>query len=267
MEISLAFVMLGDGTMPSVDTLKSEFEQTWTASPKLGPVERADTAFTLSVGESHVAVALIGAPIPWSDLEGPCATSTFWPQAADVLKKHTHHLIVTVMGEAPPVERARLLTQVITALLAASESALGVYWGDAALVIGPELFRDFATGMLPDGLPLLLWVDIRVGRAEQGGSCGFTTGMTALGHMEIEVPNAPEEPKQLWQRLTGLVNYLLENGPVVKDGNTIGSDEHERIRVVYGNSTFGHSGQVMRLAYGPPAPAPPKARWKFFGRH
>ena len=44
---------------------------------------------------------------------------------------------------------------------------------------------------------------------------------------------------------------MVENGPVIKDGDTVGEDANERIKVVYAKSAFGHEGRVMRLEYGP----------------
>ncbi len=68
--------------------------------------------------------------------------------------------------------------------------------------------------------------------------------------MEIEAVGTPEKPSELFDRFIGLTDYLLTNGPVIRDGNTIGEDENERIRVVYGQSNFGHEGEVMQLKYG-----------------
>jgi hypothetical protein len=36
---------------------------------------------------------------------------------------------------------------------------------------------------------------------------------------------------------------------VIRDGDTIGEDADERIRVVYSKSKFGHNDRVMRLDY------------------
>jgi hypothetical protein len=44
------------------------------------------------------------------------------------------------------------------------------------------------------------------------------------------------------------------------DGDTIGEDANERIRVVYAKSAFGHEGQVMRLQYE----TPEKPWWKLW---
>ena len=68
--------------------------------------------------------------------------------------------------------------------------------------------------------------------------------------MEFETENSPEQPGDLRERLYGLCNYVLENGPVINDGDTIGQDANERIRVVYAESAFGRDGKVMRLEYG-----------------
>jgi hypothetical protein len=201
------------------------------------------------VGEADVIMGLMPAPIPWSDLEGPCQTSWIWPDAAQAMKSHTQHLIVTVNSETSPIDRARLLTQVIAAIIGAGQGVVGVYWGDATLVISPPVFREFAVKVLPHGPPLHVWIDFRVGRGENGKSAGFTSGMKALGHMELETVNSPEPPGELRERLIGLAGYLLENGPVINDGDTVGEDANERIRVVYSNSNFGHPDRVMRLDY------------------
>jgi hypothetical protein len=102
---------------------------------------------------------------------------------------------------------------------------------------------------LPGAPPIYIWVDFRVGMGESGAS-GFTVGMTALGHMELEAENVPETPVGLRERFFGLANYLMERGPVIQDGDTIGEDANERIRVIYADSAFGHEGAVMRLHYG-----------------
>jgi hypothetical protein len=102
---------------------------------------------------------------------------------------------------------------------------------------------------LPDGLALPIWINFRVTKTQDGASAGFTRGLSALGHKEFETAESPESPEDLRERLLGLVGYVLDNGPVIKDGNTIGEDANERIKVTYGPSSFGLPGEVMRLDY------------------
>jgi hypothetical protein len=255
-------VALGSGARYSAAEIQRDLATTWPDIGPMQPAEEGEGTMAFRVGDSDVIMGLMPAPIPWTDLEGPCATSWIWPDAAEEMKKHTQHLIVTVSSEASPVERARLLTQVVAAVIGAGQGVVGVYWGDATLVVSPPVFRDFAVEVLPHGPPLHIWIDFRVGKGDNGKSAGFTTGLAALGHMEIETLNATDPPGELRDRLIGLAGYLLENGPVINDGDTVGEDENERIRVVYSNSAFGHEGRVMRLDYSAVQPQAKKKWWK-----
>ncbi len=259
MSLSLAFVALGDKPKLSGAAIGRDLNATWPSLPQVTGLEMKENTLAFTVGESQVILGLMPAPLPWSDLEGPCATSWLWPKAAEELRPHKQHLIVTVMGEGSALERTKLLTQVIGSIAATCPQTVGIYWGNAALVISPPVFREFASGMLPDGLPLVIWIDFRVGPGPDGKMSGFTHGMTAFDLMEIETLNSPEQPGELRERLFGLCGYLLENGPVIKDGDTVGEDANEKIKVVYSPSAFGHEGQVMRLDY---STAKKKSWWK-----
>lgn len=262
MSISIAMVALGKDAKLSVGEIQRDLKATWPSLPTPANAEKNDKTFSFDVGEAQVIVGLMPAPIPWNDLQGPCATSWLWPESASVLRQHQQHLIVTVMGEENSLARIKLLTQVIASILATCPGALGVYWGDATLVISPKLFREFAVEMLPDGLPLFIWIDFRVGQGQNGLTAGFTTGMRAFGHMELETLNSPEPPGELRERFFGLACYLLENGPVIRDGDTLGADESEKIRAIYSPSSFGHEDQVIRLDYGQTAAKKPW--WKMW---
>ena len=246
-----------DGRLSSRAVLK-DLQSLW-SDLKVAQPEKKEHTLSFQVNDTLVALAVMPAPIPWSDLEGPCATSILWPDAEQVLREHATHMIVTAMSDGPPIDRMKILTQV-TAAVCGAQGASGVMWYHATLVIPPDMFREFACDFLPGELPIPLWVDFRVGAGENGATQGFTAGMSSLGHMEIETLNSPEPVGELRERFFGLCHYLLENGPVIKDGHTIGQDANERIQVAYSPSSFGHEGQVMRLEYHPTK----KKRW--FGR-
>ena len=249
----ISMIPLGNSPKISPTAIKADLSATWSDMPPLGATEKNEKQMlSFDVGDdSHVILTLMPGPIPWSDLDGPCATSVLWKDAAKVLRPHKAHLLVTIMfeGDRSPIEKAKLLTQVTAAILHTCDAALGVYWCNATLVIQPELFRDFAVEILPVGPPIHIWVDFRVGKNEQGKTSGFTAGLQALDHMETETEKSPEPVGELRARIEGLIEYLLENGPVIGDGDTIGEDTNERIKAVYSPSSFGHEGTVMRLDY------------------
>src|SRR4029453_16757167 len=99
MSLSLAFVALGDKPQLSGAAIAKDLAVTWPSLPKASEISQKDATLSFSVGESIVAIGLMPAPIPWRDLDGPCATSWFWPKAAEELRKHGQHLIVTVLAE------------------------------------------------------------------------------------------------------------------------------------------------------------------------
>jgi hypothetical protein len=256
----MAMIALGPNAQLSAAAIQTDLARQWPSLPKAEALEEKEGTFAFRVGTQDVIAGIMPAPIPWSDLEGPCATSWLWKDAAEVLKAHANHAILTVSGEEEPLDRMRLLTQVTASILATCPEAAGVFWTHAALVIQPPLFCDFAKEMIER--PLYLWVDFRVGPNATGRSSGFTTGMESLGHMEIETEDSPEPPGELRDRLFGLANYVLDAGPVIRDGDTIGEDANERIRVVYSDSAFGHKGKVMRLEYS--SAAQKKPWWRFW---
>jgi hypothetical protein len=249
MSLSIAFVPLLRGAKFNAKAIREDFAAKWPALPKPASDKAETDQIAFSIGDKHVIIALMRAPIPWSDLEGPCAMSWLWPKAADELRNHAGHLIVTVLGEEDPVQSSGLLSRVCASILATCAEAPGVYWGNAALVVPSKVFQDFTTDILPGMPPVYIWVDLRVGQNPQGKSSGLTHGMKSLGHMEFETETASEPPGELRERFFAMCNYVLENGPVIRDGDTIGEDANERIRVVYSKSAFGQEGPVMRLEY------------------
>ena len=57
-------------------------------------------------------------PIPWADLEGPCREAWYWPEAAEALRDHTSHLLVTLIDEgSKSVDKSVILTQLVSGLV------------------------------------------------------------------------------------------------------------------------------------------------------
>ncbi|HEV7278810.1 MAG TPA: DUF4261 domain-containing protein [Pirellulaceae bacterium] len=260
--VGLSMIMT-TGTAPiSAAEVAALLASKWPDVPPATAVEQSDDTLSLGLGEGFAIIARVAAPIPWTELEGPCATSLLWKNAAEEVRRHTHHWLVTLMGVEEPIAQATLLTQVTAAATAACPDAIGVYWGNATLVVPKPIFVDFAEKILPQGPPLLIWVDFRVGKDSETSCAGFTQGMQALGHMELETQKAPEPPGELRERLMSLAAYVIEHGPIIRDGDTIGEDADEKIRVVFSPSAYGSEGRVMRLVYESASPAKPW--WKLW---
>lgn len=250
MPLKISMVLFSETPAFSVKDLQFALSSNWPDVANVSDISEQEGTLSFRLDTADVVIGMVPAPIPWSDLEGPCATSVLWPDAASVIQGHKSHAIVTVHGELPAVALSTLLTQATAALMASTPASLGVFWTNAALVVPKNLFADFAVEVMPLCPPLPIWIDYRVGWTEsKSRSAGFTTGLVELGLMELEAQGATESPAELQKRFEAIAQYLLENGPVIEDGDTIGDCANEKIRIVYSTSAFGVKGTVMRLVY------------------
>jgi hypothetical protein len=255
--LRIAAVLLDDDVPASVEEITRDVEARWKDLPYATAAEGDGQTLSFNLGSATVAVGRMPAPYPWSDLEGPCSTSLFWPSATEQLKPLRYHWIVTVTDDARPVELAFLTTRVTASVLATRSSAVGVYWL-GPLVVPRDLWLSLAEAMTPRDPPIEMWVDFRVGWDGRKTSSGFTQGMRALGHMELEIREAPESPAELRERLVAVARYVVTGAGRIRDGDTIGSDARERIRIAYAESLFGHRDEVMRLEFEQ------RSRWKLW---
>lgn len=140
----------------------------------------------------------------------------------------------------------RLLTEAVAAILQ-TQVGVGVYWGPGTLVNPPEIFLEHAARMSDEYLPLYLWIDFRV-KPDKGGSLTlFTTGMVALGFMEIEIVRSQIKPFDAVDMAFNIAHYLLDNGPVLDHGDTIGISEKQTIKISHVPSIFEGRGTVYML--------------------
>ena len=218
----VAMVALATPALPDPEALASFFDQNWPDQPAIHETSRVDDMLVFHVAGARGALALAAHPIPWEELEGPCAAAWWWPEAETRLKGHKAHLIATLAGdEGTLLERTMLLTRLVASAAASMNHAVGVYWGAGTLVHSPEQFIEDAAQMSRDELPLNLWVDFRPERATDGTLGIFTTGLSALGHLEIEVASSQGDPEAVMGRLVELAYHVVDRGTNPADGELV----------------------------------------------
>ena len=147
-------------------------------------------------------------------------------------------LVVTVGSEAPALERVRALTRLVASVVQASP-AHTVAWQPSGVALPAETFLQLMP-LLEQGPLTSFWVSIRT-----QGSSGRTVGLVDFDSMELEAVDCPSGAEAVEKYLYGLAEYLIEQGPVVKDGDSVG----EGVRVVYSDSGFVKGTRVMRLVW------------------
>ena len=245
----LSFVLLKGDTFPVDDFLKQVAKSRF-AGQRAANITNDGNVFSFNVGDEFIAISHMPGPYPAQDLEGPISTTWMWPSEPPIesVKQHrTFLLIAGTAGTRDAITR-RLIVTAATTLAAKQPGVMAVYWPESTLVHFPPVFVQMAeTFTKPDGPPLYLWVDLRAFRNDDGTTGLFTTGLAPLGHMEIEVPSVDMSPGDLREWLFNIMLYLIQKGPVLQHGQTIGMTAEHLVPITHGPSSFGRPGTVIRL--------------------
>jgi hypothetical protein len=248
---ALAMPLLETARPVTQDSLTAAWRAAWPASspPSDFDVETGGDglgAMTFTINGMRGAVAVVPMPIPEGELDGPVATSWLWPDAQEEIERVTAQVVTWVSGAGPQVDAHRHLTRLVSAVVRATD-ALGVYWGAAGQVVRADVFDGVAHKCdEDDSLPVVLWVDFRV-FVEDGRSALFTVGLTAFGLMELEIAPSGREVGELREFALNVATYLIEQGPVLGDGHTVGGSEEERVVVRHAPSMVDRPETVYRL--------------------
>lgn len=91
-------------------------------------------------------------------------------------------------------------------------------------------FKGEFAAAVQSGVAFPLWVLVQFSRQPNGNMLISTLGMHAFEQMEIETESAlPLDQSVDLVRKFG--SYILTQGPIVRDGETVGFDAEQRIKV------------------------------------
>jgi hypothetical protein len=250
----LALVAIETPVLPSAELLAAALHNEWSDPRPLKQSSRTERVLTISLGEATVAVTLVERPIRWEDIEGPCSCAWYWPDAAEAMRGHQAHLLITLVDEGrDPLDKAILLTRLASAVSEVSP-AVGIYWGPGRLVHDPEPFREQLAGMARESLPLYLWIDFRVEPQTDGSLRLFTTGIEAFGRPELEVDRFQGDAAELVTLVFNVAHYVLEKGKSLNDGDTVGVGGIARDVTASERASFvDPDKQIVLLEIGPNA--------------
>ncbi len=246
----LALVMLEEAELPEFEEVAQFVGESYTNAPTMTVAGGTENLMTCTIGDYTVAATLVPKPIPWSQLEGPCATAWYWPTAAESLREHQAHLLVTLVDEGggQSIKKSTALTQFVAGLVATTRSR-GVFWGPGRLVHPSQAFLGQAAQLSDDDLPLFLWVDFRVERTDSGGTRLYTTGLEALGYTELEVAEYTGKPQVVLEYAYNIAHYQLNQSKEINEGDTIGLTDELQAVAHRGPSMFNEELEVIRLEF------------------
>lgn len=209
------------------------------------------TGISVTHGEDCVGVlAHIPVPIPEGEAEENADRNFLWPDGKNEAAKHASHVIVTniVAGEQTPVQSAIAVSRLALVALDLFDG-LGVYWGNACVCNSREVFEEFCQDMSEEHVPVPVWLRFQLIRVSKEEFGLYTLGMKQFGLMEIEVDRCKMDLEELFEFVCNIAHYLIQSGPVIADGNTVGESEDERILVRHQPSMIDEERQVYKIVF------------------
>jgi hypothetical protein len=192
--------------------------------------EASEQIWMISVGrDSGGFISFMPAPIPTGEAEA-AADNLLWPDGPASAKHASHAIVSYSPASGDPVDGLLGLSRLAVAALDAMDG-IAVYWGNGSLTVPAALFREFASGATRSHLPLPIWVRFQPWAPRPDVVGIYTVGLSQFGLMDIECDGSPWKAGRLTEFCMDLAHYLVTSGPVVKDGETVGSSEDERITV------------------------------------
>jgi len=195
-------------------------------------------------------LAHMPAPIPGGEAEDNADGNFLWPNGKEEAAKHGSHVIVTNAGgaEQTPIQSAITVSRLALVALDVFDG-VGVYWGNAAVCNSREVFEDFCENISEEHVPVPVWLRFQLVRASDDSIGLYTLGMTQFGLMDIEIDRCKMDLEDLFDFVSNLAHYLIQSGPVIADGNTVGGSEDERILVRHRPSMIDADRQVYKIVF------------------
>ncbi len=124
----VAMVALNTPLLPPPQALLASLRAVPGIAVDLTSFRAKDNVFVFGLGNDKATIALLPAPIPWPELEGPCAAAWWWPGATAAMRGHSAHVLVALMGDTGnPIQRHITLTHLVAAVASHTDAA-GIYW-------------------------------------------------------------------------------------------------------------------------------------------
>lgn len=204
---------------------------------------------TVIHGEGPVGfLAHIPAPIPNHEAEENADRNFLWPDGRDEAARHRSHVIVTNIGtgDQTPVQSALAVSRLALVALKVFDG-IGVYWGNASVSNSREVFEAFCANISEEHVPVPVWLRFQLVRASDDEIGMYTQGMRQFDLMELEVDRCRMNPQNLFEFVSNIAHYLIQSGPVIMDGNTVGGSDEERILVHHRPSIVDPDRHVYKM--------------------
>ncbi|WP_068614825.1 DUF4261 domain-containing protein [Paenibacillus tuaregi] len=236
----VGFVLL-DSLDYSFDAFNRHLKEEWNLDPG---TPASPESLVFEVDGMKVVCGYMPAAIPNREVEENCKYNFLWREAEQVVSRHKAHIIVSVLGYDDPVEGHKLFTKVASALLQ-TEQAIAFY--SAPMVMEASQYVDLAHALKDGELPVVLWVFIGMYQGENGVGA-YTAGLQSFGKDELEVVNSAQSLGDVFEFMSIIASFVIENDVTLKDGETIGFSAEQKLPLTRSAGVVAQ-GESIKIGY------------------
>jgi hypothetical protein len=252
---TFAFVLTEKPAPLLPDTLRQAWASAWPAwSPlpeiAVDPSGGDDPSLAFELDGMLSAVSVMPDRVPGD--EDWSGAKWLWPNAAEDLARYRSFVVVWVKQQA---DRGRVvdaywqLTRLVVSVIRAT-GALGVYMSPAdgySHLVRADVFDGMATDDPEcEGLPVMLWLGLPAYQ-DNGRTSVITVGLERFGTPEVELVESARPVGELREFAMDLAGYLIQHGPVLADGHTVGGTERDQAVVAITSSIVGRPEPVYQI--------------------
>lgn len=234
----LSFVLLDEPGF-SLAQLVSDLKEDWSIDIKKeeqAEMDEESVTAVFSVDNMMATIGLVPAPVPDDEAVQNAETNFRWKEAVEVTKSHKAHLIVAVLSHDKPMVEAGTLLVKLSAACLKQQHAIAI--NTAGTVMEPNVYKEYAKGAIEDGMfPILDLVFFGIYSNDNGKTIsGYTFGLQNFGKDEIEVLDSQHSASEIFEFLVDVANYVVEQDVILKDGETIGFSEEQKLPITKSGS-------------------------------
>lgn len=227
----------------------------------LADIAKVEPITVVASKDSSAAISWRGCLFDLSMADHPIArhayyevasTTVFWPDAVTALASHKSFLTVAAFLRPDCLVEDLLSQSILIRFIMEQLPVSGILRGPA--LTSPDWYKFLVDRFHYNGrLPIPAWIKIQLSW-DQRGTVASTIGMRDFGFMEVECNPSPLAPDPTLDVVQYFISYLLQEGAVVQDGNTISfaddMDTYQKsIRVHHADSFRNDVGSAYLLEF------------------
>ncbi|MBL7829065.1 MAG: DUF4261 domain-containing protein [Saprospiraceae bacterium] len=237
-------VLLNNKDALNASVLVAALKTDWKV--KADSLNVADKTIVFNTPTASVMIAQLDYVADPIEIRAASRLSWLWPTAETEALKHQSQVVISVIGADDKSLELHTLFTKIAAVILEKNNASGVYMNSQYLLVSKGFYTSAAHNMLENqSLPLYCWVYF--GRPGDGGA--YTYGMSEFGVKEMEIAKSLKPEPDVHSTLYDAAYAVLKYNNRLADGQSVITEEGQKIPVKLVRSVFLEATDVVRLEY------------------